>query len=172
MIKISAILLGLFCTSVSIYSISVNDIDGTVINLSVYEGKKILIVNTATQSRHVGQLAMLEQLHQLYGDSLVIIAIPSNSFGKEPLDNNAIKSFVQSQFNIHFILAAKSNVIGTEKPAIYNWLTEQSQNGTMNNTMYGDFQKFLIDKDGKLMGVFAPIISPMDISIQQAITGN
>jgi glutathione peroxidase len=171
MIRIAFIITSLFFT-ISIYSISATDINGGQINFSSFQGKKILIVNTASNSSYVAQYAALEQLYQQYKDSLVVIAFPSNSFGNEPGSNTSIKNFVTSTYNTHFQLAAKVEVSGSSQATIYQWLTQQGQNGMMNNAVRGDFQKFLVDKDGTLMGVFSSTIDPMDNSIQNAITNN
>lgn len=171
MTKIAVIIINFFLT-ISIYSISSADINGGQINFSDFQGKKILIVNTASNSPYVAQYAALEQLYQLYKDSLVVIAFPGNSFSNEPGSNASIKSFVTSTYNIHFLLAAKVDVSGSGQAPIYQWLTQQSQNGMMNIVVQSDFQKFLIDKDGTLIGVFSAAVSPLDSSIQNAITGN
>jgi glutathione peroxidase len=156
----------------SIYSISSTDIDGSSIHFSDFAGKKILIVNTASNSSAVSQYAHLEQLYQQYKDSLVIIAFPSNSFGNEPGNNQNIKDFITSTYNTHFLLGAKVDVIGSGQSPIYQWLTQQSQNGMMDNEMVDDFQKFLINKNGELIGIFSPVVDPMDSLIQNAILHN
>jgi len=165
------IITSLFFT-ISIYSISATDINGGQINFSGFQGKKILIVNTASNGSYTSQYAALEQLYQLYKDSLVVIAFPSNSFGNEPGSNAGIKDFVTGTYNTHFLLAAKADVTGPSQIPIYQWLTQQSQNGMMNSVVQGDFQKYLVDKNGILIGVFSPMIGPMDSSIQNAITDN
>lgn len=156
----------------SVYSFQVTDIDNNTINLSNYQGKKILFVNIATGSSQVSQLGQLQQLNQIYGDSLVIIGFPSNSFGHEPRTNIEIKEFCQSQYNISFLLAAKSSVNGGAIQPVYNWLTRQSENGTVNNDVLNDYQKFLVDKDGTLIGVFSSQVLPMDSTLQNAITNH
>src|SRR5689334_4918083 len=98
--------------STSIYSVHFNNIDGNDQSFSSYEGKKILIVNIATGSQRVNQLAGLQQLHNQYHDSLVIVAFPSNSFGHESRSNSEIKSFCQSNYSVAFTLAEKGSVTG------------------------------------------------------------
>lgn len=156
----------------SIYSIHFNDADGLDRNFGQYQGKKILLVNIATGSDKVSQLANLQQLCLQYQDSLVVIAFPSNSFGKESRSNAAIKQFCQANYNSSFIIAEKGNVIGASIQPAYNWLSKQSENGVMNGIVIADFQKFLIDKNGALIGVFAPDTDPMDNSIREAIEEN
>ncbi len=156
----------------SIYSLSFTDIDGNSQSFGTYQGKKILLVNIATNADEVGQLTQLQQLHQQYQDSLVVIGFPSNSFNNEPRTNTEIKQFCQNNYGVTFKLAAKGNVTGAGMLPIYNWLAQQSENGVLNGTIVGDFQKFLIDKNGQIIGVFAPSVSPMDSTVIQAITEN
>lgn len=154
---------------VSVYSLSFNDIDGNNVSFSSFSGKKILIVNTATQSSYTPQLTSLENLYQRHKDSLVIIAFPSNDFGKEPRTNAEIKSFIDSAYNVHFLLGAKINVSGASVSPVFNWLLNGSMNGTMNGQVTGNFTKYLINKDGKLIGVFASQIDPLSPEIEAAI---
>jgi glutathione peroxidase len=156
----------------SIYSFQISDIDNNTINLGDYQGKKILFVNIATGSSKVSQLGQLQQLNQVYGDSLVIIGFPSNSFGHEPRTNSEIKQFCQTQYSISFKLASKASVNGGSIQPVYNWLTHQSENGVLNNDVVTDFQKFLVDKNGSLIGVFSSQVLPMDSTIQNAIINN
>ncbi|WP_202552117.1 glutathione peroxidase [Ginsengibacter hankyongi] len=153
-----------------IYNLPLNDIDGNAINLDQFQGKKILIINTATNSSYVSQYDSLEQLYQKYKDSLVIIAIPSNSFGNESSDDATIKEFVMSNYHIHYILAQKMNVMGDAQSVLYSWLTHIEQNNMMSNGVQGDFFKFLVDGSGKLVGAFMPSVEPMSQDMQGVIT--
>lgn len=152
------------------YTLQITDVDGNSVNMSSYQNKKILLVNIGTGSPRVSQLAGLQQLQQTYGDSLVIIAFPSNSFANETRTNAEIKQFCQNNYNVTFKIAAKNPVSGTGIQPIYNWLALVSENGVMNGAVGRDFQKFLIGKDGSLMGVFAPSVDPMDAQLINAIT--
>jgi glutathione peroxidase len=158
--------------SVSIYSITATDIDGGTIHFSDFSGKKILIVNTAIGSPAVSQFERLEELYQLYKDSLVIIAFPSNSFGNETGTNQSIKDSIMNAYHIHFLLAGKIDVSGSGKAPVYQWLTQETQNGMLDNEVVDDFQKFLINKYGVLIGVFSSVVDPMDSTIQNAILHN
>lgn len=156
----------------SIYSLQFTDVDGNQVNMSSYQNKKILLVNIATGSSKVSQLAGLQQLQQTYGGSLVIIAFPSNGFGNEARTNAEIKQFCQTNYGVSFKIAAKNSVTGAGVQSVYNWLAHVSDNGAMDAVVAKDFQKFLIDKDGKLIGAFASSVTPMDSQIVNAITGN
>ncbi len=155
--------------STSISTLSIHDIDGNTVSINNYQGKALLLVNIATGSPRVSQLGGLQQLKQQYGDSLVIIGFPSNSFGNEPLANAAIKQFCQTNYGVNFLLAEKADVKGPSIQPLYTWLTTQSENGMMTTEVKGDFQKYLIDKDGKLVGVFSGAISPTDNQITTVI---
>ena len=154
----------------SIYTLQFTDVDGNAVSMSSYQNKEILVVNIATGSPKVSQLAGLQLLHQTYGDSVVIIAFPSNSFANETRTNAEIKQFCQSNYGVTFKMAAKNPVAGAGIQPIYNWLALVSENGIMSGIVERDFQKFLISKDGSLIGVFAPSVVPTDPQIINAIT--
>lgn len=154
----------------NIYDYQINDIDGNTLNLSDYHGKKILFVNTATNSQYVNQYADLETLYQKFKDSLVIIATPSDAYGNESLENDSIKSFVLNNYSVHYILAAKATVTGDSIEPVYKWLTDSSLNHVFENPVNGDFFKYLVDQDGNMVGVFDGSINPMDSTIQKLIT--
>ncbi len=156
----------------SIYSLQFQDINGATQSMSQYQHKKILLVNIASASSKVNQLADLQYLQQQYGDSLVIIGFPSNSFGNEPKTNVEIKQFCESNYGITFLLASKSMVSGSSMQPIYHWLTNVTENGSLGDAVRGDFQKFLINKDGELVGFFSGSTRPVDPVIINAITTN
>lgn len=167
MLKVLLSLTFLYLTS--IYDLTLQGADGTTIHLKDLKGKKILLVNISTSEKYAGQIASLEQLYQKYKDSLVVIAVPSNSFANEPKNNKEIKEYLNSRFHVHFIVAGKVNVLGTDQSAVFNWLTHSSENGVMDNTINDDFWKFLIDKKGNLVGAFVSSVDPMSNAIQSAV---
>jgi glutathione peroxidase len=167
MLKLSILLVAI---STSIYSLTFVDSNGATVSFSQFNNKKLLIVNIATGSARVSQLAELNQLYMLHKDSLNIIAFPSNDFGNENRDNTQIKSFCQSTYEVNFTLASKCSVNGPGKVPVYDWLSSVSQNGIMNWTPTNDFQKVLIDKNGVIIGVFGSEISPLDSVLVSSIT--
>lgn len=169
MIKILCLFIGFAWLTTIVYDFSVNTIEGNTISLSQYKGKKILFVNTASSGPYTGQYAGLEKLYQKYKDSLVIIAVPSNSFGKETGTNAAIRTFITGAYHTHFIITEKTMVYGTDQSPLYAWLTHIDQNGMMTNTINDDFYKFLVDGSGKLVGAFVSSVDPMSNEIQNAI---
>jgi glutathione peroxidase len=163
--------LALFFTPVSIYTLSPPSISGGTIPLSQYEGKCILITNIATGSVYAPQLAELQQLYQSHSSKLVVIAVPSNSFGHEPRSNAQIAAYLDSAYGITFPVTAKYNVTDSLAPVdpLYQWLTGKYQNGVFSSEVGGDFQKYLINKQGKLVGIFDSATSPISAPVLQAL---
>ena len=157
---------------ISFYSLSLNDTNGQAIPFSSFQGKKVLIVNTGINTADSVQYGRLEQLYQKYKDSLVIIAVPSDDFGHAPVSNDSIRNFVYSRYNIHYILATKVSVKGTSISSLYNWLVNQSQNGSMSIGVKSDFYKYLINNYGLPVGIFSKSVDPMSNEVQDAILGN
>lgn len=170
MINIAFSILSFLLTS--FYSLQFQDVNGSTINMSSFQGKKVLLVNIASNSSLVSQIGQLQQLKQQFGDSLVVIAFPSNSFGNEPKTNTEIKQFCEATYNSTFIIASKGAVAGTGLLPVYDWLSKTIDNGDADLVIAGDFQKVLIAKDGSIQGTFSPKVSPLHPSIIQAITTN
>lgn len=155
---------------ISFYSISVNDIEGNQVNFSSFQGKKVLIVNTASASSDAAQYQELQQLYQRHNDSLVIIVFPSNDFGNEPMNNpDSIKNLIRDNYGATYFIGEKSIVSGQQKSYLYNWLALENLNGMMNGVVNHDYFKFLINEEGKLIGVFSSTVNPLDEKIESAI---
>jgi glutathione peroxidase len=150
---------------ISFHSLSFKNIDNVTINMNSFTGKKVMIVNIATGSNRINQLAGLKQLQQQYADSLQIIVFPSNSFGKETRTDAQIKQFLQPLVGNTIIIAAKSDVINSNANAIFKWLASKNKNGDMDAVAGGDFEKFIVGKDGTIYGVFSSKVSPTDPSV-------
>lgn len=168
MIKI--LIASVLLLSTSIYSFTITNTQGDSIQLNNYQHKTLLLVNIATGNPdRVGQLAGLQQLQQQYGDSLVVIAFPSNSFGNENLSNEELLHYCQYNYNSTFLVAEKGSVDSTDIQPLYKWLTKKTENGVMNSRVKGDFQKYIINRDGNLSGVFAGSVLPTDSLFKAAI---
>ena len=153
----------------NIYSFKVNDINGKPITLSEYKGKKILIVNTASKCGNTPQYEDLEKLYQAYKGKLVIIGFPANNFGgQEPGSNTEIQQFCTSKFNVTFPMASKVSVKGSEIDALFTWLTTQD-NPDFKGDIHWNFEKFLIDENGKLVHRYRSGTKPMDESITKEL---
>jgi glutathione peroxidase len=168
LISIAVTIIGSFTLN-GIYNYSVSSIDNTTIHFNSFAGKKILVVNTACNSKDTAQLTELEQLHQLYHDSLIILAVPSNSFYNEFSTADSIKQFLRNRYGAHYTITSPQFVKGP-MPAFFQWLTQSSKNRVLDAPVANDFQKFLINENGVLVGIFAPSVTPMSSKIQNAIT--
>ncbi|MEP6647738.1 MAG: glutathione peroxidase, partial [Saprospiraceae bacterium] len=132
------------------------------IKMSDFKGKKILVVNVASECGNTPQYETLQKLYAQYGDdNFTIIGFPANDFGQqEPGSNDIIREFCTSTYHVTFPMMSKISVIGDEMDPIYKWLTSKSENGVMDAPVTWNFQKFMIDEKGKLVGMVAPKVSP------------
>ncbi|MEJ7609787.1 MAG: glutathione peroxidase [Ferruginibacter sp.] len=150
----------------SIHQFSVKALDGSTINLADYKGKKMLIVNTASECGYTPQYKDLETLYEKYKDRLVIIGFPANDFGsQEPGTNADIKSFCQKNYGVTFPMAEKITVKGDNAAPVYLWLTQKARNGVLDAVVKWNFNKFLLDENGKLMAKFDSGVMPMSTEI-------
>ena len=150
----------------SIHSFTVKSIDGKDIKMSSFKGKKILIVNTASKCGYTPQYEGLEKVYEQYKDKLVIIGFPCNQFGgQEAGTNEEIADFCKKNYGVSFPLADKIDVKGSNAAPIYQWLTQKSKNGILDASISWNFNKFLIDENGKMMAYFPSNVKPDSESI-------
>ena len=149
----------------SIYDYSFNSLDGKEIKMSSFKGKKILIVNTASKCGFTKQYKDLQELYSLYGKDLVIIGFPANNFGnQEPGTNNDIQEFCQQNYGVEFLMAEKVEVKGDEIAPLFKYLTSQ-ENPDFQGEIKWNFEKFLIDENGKLVHRYRSAVNPMSEEI-------
>ena len=150
----------------SIHQFSVKALDGSMINMADYKGKKLLIVNTASECGYTPQYKDLETLYEKYKDRLVIIGFPANDFGaQEPGTNAEIKSFCQKNYGVTFPMAEKITVKGDNTAPVYQWLTHKEQNGVLDAEIKWNFNKFLLDENGHMIAKFDSKVLPMSEEI-------
>ncbi|MGD1318100.1 glutathione peroxidase [Chryseobacterium sp. 2R14A] len=153
--------------SKSIYDYKVDALEeGKTINFADYKGKKILIVNTASECGFTPQYADLEKLSNEYKDKLVVVGFPANNFGgQEPGTNVEIGAFCQKNYGVTFPLASKVSVKGEDTAPIFKYLSEKSLNGVKDTEIQWNFTKFLLDENGKLIDSFVSKVKPTDEEI-------
>jgi glutathione peroxidase len=145
----------------SIHSFKVNSIDGKQIDFASFKGKMILIVNTASKCGYTPQYEGLEKVYEQYKDKLVIVGFPCNQFGgQEPGTNEEIVSFCKKNYGVTFPLADKIDVKGAGIAPIYQWLTQKAKNGVLDANIGWNFNKFLLDENGKMVAYFPSNIKP------------
>ena len=145
----------------SIRNFKVAGIDGKQINLAAYKGKKILIVNTASKCGYTPQYESLQKVYDQYKDKLVILGFPCNQFGgQEPGTNEEIVAFCKENYGVNFPLADKIDVKGANIAPIYQWLTQKAKNGVLDANISWNFNKFLLDENGKMLAYFPSNVKP------------
>lgn len=134
------------------------------IDFKSFAGKKVLLVNTASNCGYTGQYAELQTLHEKLGDQLMIIGFPANDFASQEKGNDSeIAQFCQVNYGVNFPIAKKGAVVkNAEQQAVYQWLTDSKENGWNNHQPDWNFGKYLVNEEGKLIGYFGPSISPLD----------
>lgn len=155
----------------SIYDLSITLNNGTQVPLSTYKGKKILLVNTASDCGYTPQYEDLQKLYSTYQDKLVIIGFPANDFKEqEKGSDEQIAAFCKLNFGVTFPLAKKSTVVrGAEQNPVFNWLSDPAKNGWNDQQPTWNFSKYLVDEKGILIKYFDPGVSPSNPDVKQAI---
>lgn len=148
--------------SKNFHDFTLQTIEGESYPLSKLKGKKVMVVNTASKCGLTPQYKELEELYKTYGgDKFVIIGIPANNFlRQEPGTNEEIKEFCTKNYGVSFPMMKKISVKGDDVHPLYAWLTQKEQNGVLDSEVKWNFQKYLIDADGKLVDVVFPKESP------------
>lgn len=144
------------------HSFAVNDLEGKEFDLATLKGKKVMVVNTASECGFTPQFAQLEELYKEFGgEKFEIIGFPSNDFGgQEPLSNDEIAVFCQKNYGVSFPMMEKITILGDNVHPLYKWLKEQA--GT---EVKWNFQKFLIDEDGNVVKSLSSSVLPIDEEI-------
>jgi glutathione peroxidase len=157
--------------TVSFYTLSVKDINGNEFKFSDLKGKKILIVNTASNCGFTGQYEALEKLAQQFGDKLVVVGFPSNDFKEQEAGANTdIASFCKKNYGVTFPLMEKSMVIkGQAQNQVHKWLSDMSVNGWCNQEPAWNFCKYLVNEQGVLTNYFPMTVDPMAPEVIGAI---
>ena len=151
----------------TLHDYTVKDITGEDFELSSLKGKKVMVVNTASKCGLTPQYEQLQELYATYKDSnFTIIGFPSNDFLKqEPGSNDEIQEFCKLNYGVEFPMMSKITVKGKDKADVYKFLTQKDLNGLEDSKVQWNFQKYLIDEEGKLVRVVSPRTLPNEESI-------
>ena len=144
------------------HSFVVKDINGNDFDLADLQGKKVLVVNTASKCGLTPQYKILQAIYETYGgDKFTIIGFPANNFMKqEPGTNEEIAEFCDKNYGVTFPMMSKISVKGDDIAPVYQWLTQKSQNGVKDSEISWNFQKYLIDENGHLVDFVSPKEKP------------
>jgi len=145
-------------------SLKIDLSNGDLLQLNELKGKKVLLVNTASDCGYTGQFEELQRIQNLYKDSLVILGFPANDFlEQEKGEDSSILNFCQVNFGVTFPIAKKSVVVKKgNQNLIFEWLSNPAKNGWNDQEPVWNFSKYFISETGELLGYFGPAISPND----------
>lgn len=148
---------------VSFYSLKGTAINGSEFDFASLKGKKVLLVNTASDCGYTGQYDGLEQLWRQYQDRMIIIGFPANDFKEQEKGSNEdIEQFCKINYGVSFPLMQKSSVVeGPQQNPVYQWLTSPQQNGWNKVQPSWNFSKYLVNEQGQLIHYFGPAVEPM-----------
>lgn len=162
-------------STMSFYDFQVNTIDGKPFDLSSLRGKKVLVVNTASECGLTPQYEQLEALYKEYGgDDFTIIGFPANNFGaQEPGSNEDIQQFCQKNYGVSFTMMEKISVKDGDAHPLYQWLVdnERKESGNKEFDVVWNFHKFKIDENGNYVGQVHPKVEPLEEEIVSWVKG-
>ncbi|VAW28769.1 Glutathione peroxidase @ Thioredoxin peroxidase [hydrothermal vent metagenome] len=154
----------------SIYDFKLPLLSGDSISLATFKGKKLLIVNTASECGFTPQYEGLEKLYKQYGDKVTVIGFPANNFGgQEPGTDAEIGAFCKQNYGVTFPMFSKISVKGDDMAPIYQWLTQKEKNGWNEDAPNWNFCKYLLDENGNLLSFYGSAIEPMSDDILKTI---
>ncbi len=146
-----------------IHQFKIKGISGDEIDFASFAGKKILVVNVASECGYTRQYQQLEELYEEFQDRLVVVGFPCNDFGgQEPGSDAEIRSFCTLNFGVKFPLTTKISIVKTPVHPIYQWLTQKAENGVLDSTVKWNFHKYLLDEKGHLVAHHPSAVSPVD----------
>ena len=153
----------------SLYDLTIELNNGSSLSFRSLQGKKLLLVNTASDCGYTPQYTELQQLYEKFEGNLEVIAFPANDFKDQEKENDAvIAAFCKANYGVTFPLAKKNQVVkGGSQQAVFQWLTNKRLNGWNDKQPGWNFYKYLIDEEGKLAGVYPSSISPFQIKIAE-----
>ncbi len=155
----------------SVYDFTLKDIDGKPVSLSQYKGNVLLLVNTASRCGFTPQYEGLQALYTKYKDQgFVVLGFPANNFGgQEPGTEKEIKEFCSLKYNVSFPMFSKISVKGDDKHELYRYLTEKETDPKFAGEISWNFNKFLVDRNGMIIGRFDSKDRPQDPNVTHAI---
>lgn len=155
----------------SVYDFSMKNIDGRDVKLDAYKGKVVMIVNVASKCGYTPQYEGLEAIYKKYKDQgFEILGFPANNFmGQEPGTEAEIKEFCSTKYGVTFPMFAKISVTGTDQHPLYTYLTSKQSNPEFGGDISWNFNKFLLDRNGKVVARFGSKDKPEDAAVTGAV---
>lgn len=150
----------------TIYDINMNTLEGKAIDFNDYKGKFLLFVNVASKCGFTGQYKDLQKLYDTYQDTLMIVGVPCNQFGRQESGTaDQIQAFCERNYGVSFLMTEKTNVKGSDQHPLYQWLTKKHHNKKLSSSVKWNFQKYLVSPEGNLIDIFYSITKPTSSKI-------
>lgn len=157
----------------SIHEFQLDGLTGKPVNFAAFKGKKLMVVNVASECGLTPQYQQLQELYDNFKEHIVIVGCPANNFGgQEPGDSEQIREFCTTNYGIQFPLTQKISVKGKDQHSLYQFLTQEEKNGVADSEVSWNFQKYILDEEGYLIKVVAPTASPFDDEVLEALDIN
>ena len=155
----------------SFYNLSTQLNNGSILSFNSLKGKKLLLVNTASDCGFTNQYDELQKLYEQYRDVLTVVAFPANDFkGQEKGSDEEIGNFCKINYGVTFPIALKGSVVkGDNQQKVFQWLTDKTKNGWNNHPPTWNFSKYLLNEEGVLKSYFDPAISPLSDEVKKAV---
>ena len=154
----------------SVYDFTLKGIDGHEVPLRQYQGRKLLIVNTASECGYTPQYKELEELHRQHGGQVTVLGFPANNFGgQEPGSDAQIASFCEKNFGVTFPLFSKVSVAGPDAAPLFQYLGSKARNGVTDEKPNWNFCKYLIDETGHVQAFYPSKVNPLSEELLTAI---
>jgi glutathione peroxidase len=154
----------------SIYDFTLKTLDGQDLSLSKFKGKKMLLVNVASECGYTPQYKNLQALHEQFGNKVAVIGFPANNFGaQEPGSSNDIKEFCTKNYGVTFQMMEKISVKGNDMHPLYKWLSTKEENGVCGDAPGWNFCKYLIDENGRVVKFFNSKVDPLSKDITELL---
>ncbi|AFK04635.1 glutathione peroxidase [Emticicia oligotrophica DSM 17448] len=155
----------------SFYDFKLKSLDGKeTIDFAKYKGKKIVVLNTASECGYTPQYADWQKFHEKYGDKIVVLGVPANNFGgQEPGSNKEIATFCQKNYGVTFQMLEKISVVGNDQHPLYQWLSKKDMNGWNDKAPTWNFCKYVINEKGEVANFFASGVKPDSPEFKKAV---
>lgn len=154
----------------TIHQFKINNLKGEAIDFAAFAGKRLMIVNVASECGLTPQYAQLVEMHQSFSNQIQIIGCPANNFGaQEPGTNDEIQTFCSVNYGVEFPITTKISVKGDDMHPLYQFLTQKDKNGVLDAEVTWNFQKFILDEQGQLLTFFDPTTEPADEAVLEAL---
>lgn len=150
----------------SIYDFTMKGIDGKDVTLSKFKGKKMLLVNVASECGYTPQYEGLQKLSEEYADRVTVLGFPANNFGaQEPGSDDEISSFCRRNYGVTFPVFSKISVVGHDRHPLYTWLSSKALNGWNSKAPDWNFCKYLVSEEGRLLKFYSAAVKPLSRDI-------